>query len=178
MKSLLYTKPPLHTCDPEKVVEAQKVQDAEIKRNELENQLLTLLLSLIYICMMPKSKKPYLETKELIYPPNHAIDLLRNPSNNYPREEGDTIQQESNLKCWIEGEEVNCNPVDIRLANVDEKHWAYRSICECLKSGESSLEIDNNELTDFLKTVKGTFGILTADIGESIRHFFLYIIQK
>jgi hypothetical protein len=178
MESLLYTKPPLHTCDPEKVVEAQKVQDAEIKRNELENQLLILLLSLTYFCMMPKSKKPYLETKELIHPPNYAIDL-RNPSNNYPQEEGDPMQKESYLKCWIEGEEVNCNPVNICLAIVDEKHWAYRSVSECLKSGEASLEIDNNELTDFLKTVKVTFGILTTDIGESIRHFFyVCIIQK
>jgi hypothetical protein len=82
------------------------------------------------------------------------------------------MQKESYLKYWIEGEEVNCNPVNICLAIVDEKHWAYRSVSECLKSGEASLEIDNNELTDFLKTVKVTFGILTTDIGESIRHFF------
>lgn len=128
---------------------------------------------------MLKSKKAYLETKELIPPPNYAIDLLRNPINNYPQEEGDTMQQKSYLKCWVEGEEVNCNPVDISLANVDEKHWAYRSVSECLKSRESSLEIDNNELMDFLKTVKGTFGILTTDIGESIRHFFyVCIVQK
>jgi hypothetical protein len=175
MKSLLYTKPTLHTCDPKKAVEAQKVQNAETKRNKLENQMLTLLLSLTSICMMPKFKKPYLEAKELIHPPNYAIDLLRNPSNNYPQEEVDTMQQESYPKCWIEGEEVNCNPVNIGLANVDEKHWAYRSISECLKSGESSLEIDNNELMDFFKTAKGTFGILSTDIGESIRHFFMHV---
>ena len=85
------------------------------------------------------------------------------------------MQQEPYLKCWIEGEEVNCNPINIGLANVDEKHWAYRSISECLKSGESSSEIDNNELMDFLKTANGTLGILTTDIGESVRHFFMYV---
>ena len=52
---------------------------------------------------------------------------------------------------------------------------SFQACYVTLKSGESSLEIDNNELTDFLKTVKGTFGILTTDIGESIRHFFFLL---
>jgi len=31
---------------------------------------------------------------------------------------------------------------------------------------------------DFLKAVKGTFGILTTDIGESVRHFFLCMYRS
>lgn len=172
MKTLLYTKSSLHTCDPKKVTETQKVQDSGIKKNELENRLVILLLSLTYLCATFMTKKPYLETKELIYPPDYGIDLQRNQSINYLH---DNMNQELYLKCWVEGEELNCNPVNIGLATVDEKHWAYRAIGECMKSGESSFELNINELMDFLKASKGTLGVLTTDISESIRHFLMYI---
>ena len=46
MESILYTKPPPYICDPKKVADAQKVQDTEIKKSELENQLVALLVFL------------------------------------------------------------------------------------------------------------------------------------
>jgi hypothetical protein len=64
--------------------------------------------------------------------------------------------------------------VHIDLTAVDEKHWANRAIDECVTSGQSSFELNMNELVDFLKATKGTLGVLTA-VDESIRHFFMYI---
>jgi len=68
--------------------------------------------------------------------------------------------------------------VDIALPLVNEKHWAKRAIGECLKSGESSFELKINELMDFLKAAKGTLGVLTTDIGDTISSFLIYISLK
>ena len=84
---------------------------------------------------------------------------------------------------WIEEEQEqiesnNCNSIDIDLTKVEEKHWAYRAIKEALDDGKSSIEIDSGELIDFLKRARATFGIHVTDIGESIRHFFMYLSFK
>ena len=84
---------------------------------------------------------------------------------------------------WIEEEEQdriesNCNSIDIDLTKVEEKHWAYRAIKEALDDGKSSIEIESGELIDFLKRARATFGIRAVDIGESIRHFFMYLSFK
>ena len=84
---------------------------------------------------------------------------------------------------WIEEEQEqiennNCNSIDIDLTKAEEKHWAYRAITEALDDGKSSIEIDGGELIDFVRTTKATFGINVADIGESIRHFFMYLSFK
>ena len=74
--------------------------------------------------------------------------------------------------------ESNCNSIHIDLRKVEEKHWAYRAINEVLDDGKSSIEIDSGELIDFLKRARATFGIHVTDIGESIRHFFMYLSFK
>ena len=74
--------------------------------------------------------------------------------------------------------ESNCNSIHIDLTKVEEKHWAYRAIKEALDDGRSSIEIDGGELMDFVRTTKATFGIHVTDIGESIRHFFMYLSFK
>jgi hypothetical protein len=173
MKSLLYIKPRLHWCDSEKVAGAQEIQDVQIKKSELENQLIPLLLSLSYMCA--RSGKLYLETEELTYSPDYAMKVLLNQSSNYTEEANNSMKQEPYLRNWIEGEEVNCNRVDIALPLVEQKHWAYRAISGAAKFGKSSIEIDNLELIDFITVAKGTFGVLTTDIGESICHFLMYI---
>jgi hypothetical protein len=174
-KSLIYTKSYHHICESENLVEAAKVQDPGIKKNELENQLVTQLLSLTYVCATLQNKKPYLGTRELIYPPDYSINHLRTQSIN---DFHDNLDQKPYLRYWVEGEEVNCNSVDIALPLVNEKHWAKRAIGECLKSGESSFELNINELIDFLKAAKGTLGVLTTDIGESISSFLMSISFK
>jgi hypothetical protein len=54
----------------------------------------------------------------------------------------------------------------------------YRAINEALDDGKSSIEIDSGELIDFVRTTKAIFGIHVTDIGESIRHFFMYLSFK
>ena len=175
MKSLIYTKPDRHICKSKDLAEAAKVQGASIKKNELENQLVRQLLSMTYVCATLQNKKPYLETRQLIYPPDYFKNQLRKRSINEVNEDFDP---KSYLTCWVEGEQVNCNPVDIALPIVDNKHWAERAVSECMKSGNSSFELNINELMDFLKAAKGTLGVLTTDIGESIRDFFMCITFK
>ena len=76
MKSLLFTKPHSHSCDPKKVVDAQKVQDIKTKKNELENQLVTFLVYLTFTCSLFCAKKLYLVTEELICPPYSVTNIL------------------------------------------------------------------------------------------------------
>lgn len=60
LKSLLRSVKPIpHTCNPKKIADAHKVRDIEIKKKELENQLVNSLLSLTHICALFRSKKPY-----------------------------------------------------------------------------------------------------------------------
>ena len=122
-----------------------------------------------------KNKKPYLETSELVYSPGYSINYLKAQSID---DMYDNLDQKPYLRYWVEGEEVNCNSVDIALPNVEEKHWAFRAIEKCVKSGESSFELDVNELMDFLKAAKGTLGVLTTDIGDSIRSFLMSVSFK
>lgn len=168
MTSLIYTKPYRHTCKSKDLAEAAKVQDASSKKNELENQLVMQLLSMTYVCATLQNKKPYLETRQLIYPPDYFEDQLRKQSIN---EVNDNFDPKPYLTCGVEGEQVNCNPVSIALATLDEKHWASRAIGECVKSGGSSIELKMNELMGFLAAAYGTLGVLTSDIGI----FFMYI---
>jgi hypothetical protein len=130
------------------------------------------LLFMTYACATLQNKKPYLETRQLIYPPDYFKNQLRRQSIN---EVNDNFDPKPYLTCGVEGEQVNCNPVSIALATLDEKHWASRAIGECVKSGESSIELKMNESMGFLKAPYGTLGVLTTDIGESISNFFMYI---
>jgi hypothetical protein len=136
--------------------------------------------------------------------PSHlAFDLLQSQNYNFPprvdNNDSSSIEQELRSQqqqqqqqqqqhppssFWIEEQEQeqiennNCNSIDIDLTKVDEKHWAYRTISEALDDGKSSIEIDSGELIDFLKRARATFGIHVTDIGESIRHFFMYLSFK
>jgi hypothetical protein len=173
MKSLIYTKPQPHKCTSKNLVEAKKVHDARIKKNELENNLIKDLQLFTNVCANLQDKKLFLETKELIYSPNYFMDRLISQSINDFHDNND---QKPYLRCWVEGEQVNCNSVHINLTAMDEKYWANRAIYECVKSGQSSFELNNNEFVDFLKVTKGTLGVLTTpNVDGSIRYFFMYI---
>ena len=92
-------------------------------------------------------------------------------------------QQHPPSSFWIEEEQEqiegnNCNSIHIDLRKVEEKHWAYRAIKEALDDGKSSIEMDSGELIDFLKRARATFGICVVNMGESIRHFFMYLSFK
>jgi hypothetical protein len=190
-----------HTCNPEKVEDGhQNAQEIQSKKDELQNALTDLLLFLTIICWCCLGqRKIYLKIVELTAPPpppsssssHPAFDLLQSQNYNFPSraDNNDSIieqklwsQQHPPSSFWIEEEqeqiESNCNSIDIDLTKVEEKHWAYRAINEALDDGKSSIEIDGGELIDFVRTTKATFGIHVTDIGESIRHFFMYLSFK
>ena len=203
IKSLINSTNSLpHVCKPKKVADGhQNAQDIQSKKDELQNALTDLLLFLTIICWYCfGQRKIYLKTEELtsssslLPPPRPAFDLLQGQNNNHLPMVGDvgegSIEQELRRPSqqyppssfWIEEEqeqiESNCNSIDIDLTKVQEKHWAYRAIKEALDDGKSSIEIDGGELIDFLKRARATFGIHVTDIGESIRHFFMYLSFK
>jgi hypothetical protein len=186
----------------------QNAQDIQNKKYELQNALTDLLLFLTIICWCWfGQRKIYLKTEELTDPtpplsssssPSHpAFDLLQRQIYNFPPQldnnDSSSIEQELRSQQQqyppssfrIEEEEQkqiennnNCNSINIDLTKVEEKHWAYRAIKEALDDGKSSIEIDSGELIDFVRTTKATFGIHVTDIGESIRHFFMYLSFK
>ena len=126
-------------------------------------------------------------------PSSHpAFDLLQSQNYNFPprvdnndngiEQELRSQQQHPRSSFWIEEEqehiESNCYSINIDLTKIEEKHWAYRAISEALDDGKSLIEIDSGELFDFVRTSKATFGIYVTHIGESIRHFFVYLSFK
>jgi hypothetical protein len=189
-----------HTCNPKKVIDGhQNAQEIQSKKDELQNALTDLLLFLTIICWFCVGQnKIYLKTEELTSSPSlssshPAFDLLQSQNYNFPprvdyndsgiEQELRSQQQHAPSSFWIEEEQEqiennNCNSIDIDLTKVEEKHWAYRAIKEALDDGKSSIEIDGGELIDFVMTTKATFGIHVTDIGESIRHFFMYLSFK
>ena len=201
-KSLINsTKPSTHTCDPKKVADAHQIEDIQSKKDEMQNALTDLLLFLTIICWFCfGQRKIYLKTEELTsrppplasFPSSHpAFDLLKSQNYNFPpRVDNNDSSIEQELRSqqhpassfWIEEEqehmESNCNSIHIDLTKVEEKHWAYRAIKEALQDGKTSVEIDSGELIDFVRITKATFGIHVTDIGESIRHFFMYLSFK
>ena len=193
-----------HTCNLKKVTDAhQNAEDIQSKKDELQNALTDLLLFATIICWCCLGqRKIYLKTEELITAPrplssspssHPAFDLLQSQNYNFPprvdnndngiEQELRSQQQHPPSSFWIEAEQEqiennNCNSIHIDLRKVEEKHWAYRAIKEALDDGKSSIEIDSGELIDFVRTTKSTCGIHVTDIGESIRHFFMYLSFK
>ncbi|MFL6362210.1 MAG: hypothetical protein ACJ709_02045, partial [Nitrososphaeraceae archaeon] len=74
--------------------------------------------------------------------------------------------------------EINCNSVDIDLTKVEKSHWAFRAIKEALNNGKSSVVMDGNELLDFLRCAKGSYGIHTEHIDGCRRQFCMYLSFK
>jgi hypothetical protein len=192
-----------HTCNLKKVADGdQNAQEIQSKKDELQNALIDLLLFLTITCWCCLGQnKIYIKTEELtssssslLPPPRPAFDLLQSQNYDFPprvdnndsrieQELRRPYQQHPPSSFWIEEEQEqiennNCNSIDIDLAKAEEKHWAYRAIKEALDNGKSSIEVDGGELIDFLKRAKATFGIHVTDIGESIRHFFMYLSFK
>jgi hypothetical protein len=68
MTSLIYTKPYRHICKSKDLAEAARVQDASIKKNELENQLVIQLIQDLRLCnsskqeTLSRDKTAYLST--------------------------------------------------------------------------------------------------------------------
>ncbi|MFL6367804.1 MAG: hypothetical protein ACJ72T_04555 [Nitrososphaeraceae archaeon] len=87
-------------------------------------------------------------------------------------------KQNLHLSFGVQSVEINCNSVDIDLAKIEESHWAFRSIKEALNNGKSSVVMDGNELLDFLRCAKGSYGIHTEHIDGCRRQFCMYLSFK
>ena len=137
--------------------------------------LLAITIATVYLPLLPTSSSYLLKNN---FPPR-----VDNNDSRIEQELRRSQQHHPPSSFWIEEEEQdriesNCNSIYIDLTKVEEKHWAYRAINEALDDGKSSIEIDGGELIEFVGTTKATFGIHVTDIGESIRHFFMYLSFK
>jgi hypothetical protein len=183
------TKPSMHRCNPEKVAEAQiNVQDIESKKNTSENTLFHMLLTSIFLlwCLVPQNKI-WLKTEELTISPAYSSsesDAVHREDKDYSSQlhrddtEEQKQQQHVPMSFGIQREQINCNSVDIDLGKVEKSHWAYRAIAEAQNNGKSSISMDGPELMDFVKLIKGNYGILTEHIDGSTLHFFMYLSFK
>jgi hypothetical protein len=184
MKSLIKsTKPSPHICDPKKVADAQiNVQDIQ---NASKKALINLLVQLIiiYWCYFPQNKI-CLRTEEFTSSASCSGEFdLQRQSNNRPSELGGDSGEEQQQHYVpnsrrVQREEINCNSVDIDLTKVEKSHWTYRAITEAMNNGTSSIVMHNNELMDFVETINGSYGIRTAHIDGSTRHFCMYLSFK
>jgi hypothetical protein len=180
------TKPFPHRCNPEKVADAQiNIQDIQSKKNASENELIKLLLLLIFglWCYFPQNKI-CLKTEELISPPysSSELDPVHRQDNHYSSQlhedeiEEQKQQQQVPMSFGVQREQINCNSIDIDLNKVEKSHWAYRAIAKAQDNRKSSIVIDSSELMDFVKVVKASYGILIKNIDGSTRYFFYVFI--
>ncbi|MFL6368570.1 MAG: hypothetical protein ACJ72T_08510 [Nitrososphaeraceae archaeon] len=179
------TKPSSHMCDPRKVADAKNIQDIQSSRIASENTLISLLVFLIFIYTFyfPQNKI-CLRTEEFTSSASCSGEFdLQRQSNNRPSELGGDSGEEQQQHYVpnsrrVQREEINCNSVDIDLTKVEKSHWTYRAITEAMNNGTSSIVMHNNELMDFVETIKGSYGIRTAHIDGSTRHFCMYLSFK
>ena len=182
------TKPFPHRCNPEKVADAQiNIQDIQSKKNASENELIKLLLLLIFglWCYFPQNKI-CLKTEELISLPysSSELDPVHRQDNHYSSQlhedeiEEQKQQQQVPMSFGVQREQINCNSIDIDLNKVEKSHWAYRAIAKAQDNRKSSIVIDGSELMDFVKVVKASYGILIKNIDGSTRYFFMYLSFK
>ena len=181
------TKPSPHMCDPRKVADIQMyLQDMPSKKNISENTLIDLLVILvsIYWCYFPQNRI-YLRTEELTFSAHTSgeLNVVHKQDKAYPfqvhddltKEEEQAEQQNVSPPFKIQLEKINCNSVDIDLNNLEKSHWAYRATNEVLSHGESSIVLNDNDLREFVKSAKGSYGIYRGYMGGSIRHFLMFL---
>ena len=172
MKSLIQVKPN-HKCDPNKVAHALNVLDIQNKKNELYGELIDFLVTLVK-CLIVRAlfsqRNIYLKVEELVptsYPSDftagkHDSNVQASATNNSNKDPLLSTQEEQSTD----------------LTNIKENNWAYRIIKE-EEQLEKSIVMNNDELIDFVKTAKGTFGtfrVKTKDNRIKERYFLMYIV--
>lgn len=90
-------------------------------------------------------------------------------------EEEQGEQQNASPPFNIQLEKINCNSVDIDLNSLEKSHWAYRAINEVLSHEESTIVLNDNDLREFVKSAKGSYGIYRGYMGGSTRHFLMFL---
>ncbi len=62
----------------------------------------------------------------------------------------------------------------IDLTNIRQRHWAYRLIKE---EHEKSIVINQDELINFVRTAKATFGLFRIKTADVSKHYFsMYLV--
>jgi hypothetical protein len=186
LKSLIKSaKCSSHICDPKQVADTQmNLQDMPSKKNASENALINLIVTLMFIywCYFPLNRI-CLRTEELTSPAysNAELDVVQRQDKDYsfPLYDGTKEQkqqrQHAPLSSRVQREQINCNSINIDLDNLEQSHWAYRAINEAQSDKKSSIMLDGNEVMEFVKAAKGSYGIHSESMGGSMRHFLMYL---
>jgi hypothetical protein len=164
MKSLIRDKPPSHICDPKKIVKAQNGQDLESKKKQADKELINFL-----VLMFGQSAVAlYLKAEEF---------ALSYPDFSLPYRKNNTRIDDNNKQSSLHAEKDQYINIDLDNKEDKQKHWAYRVIKE-EEGHEKSIITNKEDLTDFFKTTKATFGAFQVKIDASIRYFFMYLKMK
>jgi hypothetical protein len=162
-KSLMKEKPPSHKCDPKKVVKSS-VQDIESKKKQMHKDLIDFLV----LMFGQNTVVLYLKAEELALP--YADFSLPYRKNNTWIDDNNNGQS----PLWGEKEDHYIN-IDLDNIEQKEKHWAYRVIKE---GHEKSVIIKKEDLIDFFKIAKATFGAFQVKIDGSLLYLFMYLKLK
>ncbi|MFZ0329049.1 MAG: hypothetical protein WAL66_17285 [Nitrososphaeraceae archaeon] len=169
MKSLIQVKPN-HKCDPNKVAHALNILDIQSKKNELYSEFIDFLVMLArYLTAgtLFSQRNMYLKAEELV-PPSYPSDLTAGKHDSNVQS---AATNNSNKDPLLSTQEID-------LTNIKENNWAYCIIKE-EEQLEKSIVMNNDELIDFVKTAKGTFGtfrVKTKDNRIKERYFLMYIV--
>jgi hypothetical protein len=172
LKSLIQVRPN-HQCDPKKVAYALNILDIQNKKNSLYGELLDFLETLskyLIVHTYFSQKNIYLRVEELVptsYPSDftagiHDSNMQQNATNNSNKNPVLLTQEEQ--------------PLDLK--NIKENDLAYHIIKE-EEQIEKSIEMNNDEVIEFVKTAKGTFGTFRIKTKDNIikeRYFLMYIV--
>jgi hypothetical protein len=169
MKSLIQVKPN-HKCDPKKVAHAINVLDIQNKKNELYGEFIDFLVMLArYLTAgtLFSQRNIYLKAEELV-PPSYPCDLTAGKHDSNVQSAATNNSNKDPLLSTQEEQSTD-------LTNIKENNWANRIIKE-EEQLEKSIVMNNDELIDFVRTVRATFGTFRVQMGEdmSTRYFFMY----
>ena len=162
-----------HQCDPKKVAHALNLLDIQNKKNGLHGELINFLVTLakyLIVRAFFSRRNIYLRIKELVptpYPSDftdgiHDSNMQQAATNNSNKNPLLSTQEEQ--------------PTD--LTNIKENNLACNIIKE-EEQIEKSIEMNNEEVIDFVKIARGTFGtfrIKTRDNTIKERYFLMYIV--
>ncbi|MGN6632784.1 MAG: hypothetical protein ACTHKP_11195, partial [Nitrososphaeraceae archaeon] len=171
-KSLIQVKPN-HQCDPKKVAHALNLLDLQNKKNGLYGELIDFLVTLakyLIVRAFFSRRKIYLRVEELV-PTSYPSDFTDRTHDNNVQPAATNNSNKDPLLSTLEEQHTD-------LTNTKENNLAYHMIKEG-EQLEKSIEMNNDEVIEFVKTAKGTFGIFrikTNDNRIKERYFLMYIV--
>jgi hypothetical protein len=172
-KSLIQVKPNHHQCDPKKVAHALNLLDLQNKKNILYCELINFLVTLAkYLTVRAffSRRSIYLRIKELV-PTSYTSDFKAGIHDSNMQLAATNNSNKNPLLSTSEEQ-----PTD--LTNIKENNLSYHIIKE-EEQLEKSIEMNNEEVIDFVKIAEGTFGIFrikTIDNRIKEHYFLMYMV--